>query len=158
KIGELYRDRLQKADRAQKAYEKVLSFDGQNLEAALALIPLYEKTKDVKRLAEVLFIELGHVRDAAERPPRLKRLADLLDLGAGDKQGALRVALTALGESPTDGWAIETSRRLAQEGRGWAELAEAYEAAVPRAKGNQDALLALLGTLAAAYESELGNP
>ena len=28
KIGELYRDRLQKADRAQKAYEKVLSFDG----------------------------------------------------------------------------------------------------------------------------------
>ena len=31
KIGELYRDRLQKADRAQKAYEKVLSFDGKNL-------------------------------------------------------------------------------------------------------------------------------
>ena len=28
KIGELYRDRLNKADRAQKAYEKALSFDG----------------------------------------------------------------------------------------------------------------------------------
>jgi tetratricopeptide (TPR) repeat protein len=27
KIGELYRDRLNKADRAQKAYEKALSFD-----------------------------------------------------------------------------------------------------------------------------------
>ena len=58
KIGELYRDRLQKADRAQKAYEKVLSFDGKNLQAAEALIPLYEKAKDVKHLAEVLFVEL----------------------------------------------------------------------------------------------------
>ncbi|HVV52461.1 MAG TPA: tetratricopeptide repeat protein, partial [Polyangia bacterium] len=158
KIGELYRDRLQKGDRAQKAYEKALSVDGKNLAAALALIPLYEKSKDVKHLAEVLFVELEHTEDPAERPARLKRLAELLDLGAGDKQGALRVALTALAEAPTDGWAIETSRRLAQEGRGWSELVSAYEAAVPKAAGDQAALLALLGTLAAAYESELGNP
>ena len=160
KIGELYRDRLQKADRAQKAYEKVLSFDGKNLQAAEALIPLYEKAKDVKHLAEVLFVELEHTTDPAERPARLKRLAELLDLGAGDKVGALRVALTALAESPTDSWAIETSRRLAAEGRGWAELVKAYEAALPRAaKANDEtALLALLGTLAGAYESELGNP
>ncbi len=158
KIGELYRDRLQKADRAQKAYEKALSYDGKNLQAALALIPLYEKAKDVKHLAEVLFVELGHTRDPGERPARLQRLAELLDLGAGDKTGALRVALTALSETPTDGWAIATSRRLAQEGRGWSELVEAYEAAVPRAADDEPALLALLGTLAAAYESELGNP
>ena len=38
KIGDLYRDRLQKADRAQKAYEKALSYDGKNLQAAEALI------------------------------------------------------------------------------------------------------------------------
>ena len=158
KIGELYRDRLQKADRAQKAYEKVLSFDGKNLQAAEALIPLYEKAKDVKHLAEVLFVELEHTRDASERPARLKRLTELLDLGAGDKVGALRVALTALAEAPSDSWAIETSRRLAAEGRGWAELVQAYELAVPRATSDETALLALLGTLAAAYESELGNP
>src|SRR6185503_6024603 len=137
KIGELYRDRLQKADRAQKAYEKALSYDGKNLQAAEALIPLYEKAKDVKHLAEVLFVELEHTTDRALRPQRLRRLAELLDLGAGDKQEALRVALAALAETPTDGWAIETSRRLAQEGRGWGELVQAYEAAVPRAAGDE---------------------
>ena len=46
------RDRLAKADRAQKAFEKPLATDGQNLVAAEALIPLYEKGKDVRRLAE----------------------------------------------------------------------------------------------------------
>ena len=75
KIGELYRDRLTKADRAQKAYEKALSYDGQNLAAALALIPLYEKTKDTKHLSEVLQVELAHTREASERPARLQRVA-----------------------------------------------------------------------------------
>ena len=133
KIGELYRDRLNKGDRAQKAYEKALSFDAQNLPAALALIPLYEKAKEIKRLGEVLLIELGHVREPAERHPRMQRLADLLDLGGGDKRGALRIALQALAEVPSDQWAITTSRRLAAESGGWPELVEAYEAAVPRA-------------------------
>jgi golgin subfamily B member 1 len=157
KIGEIYRDRLNKPDRAQKAYEKTLSFDAQNLPAAEALIPLYEKAKDIKRLADVLFVELNYTRDPAERATRMRRLAELLDLGSGDKVGALRLTLTALGESPTDSWAIETSRRLARESGGWAELVQAYEAAVPQVNDPQ-ALLALLGTLATAYESELGSP
>jgi tetratricopeptide (TPR) repeat protein len=160
KIGELYRDRLAKADRAQKAYEKALSYDGQNLPAALALIPLYEKAKEVKRLGEVLLVELGHVTEPAERHPRMQRLADLLDMGAGDKHGALRIALQALAESPADEWAITASRRLAAESGAWPELVEAYEAAVPRAEAESDvqAVMSLLGTLAAAYERELANP
>ena len=89
KIGELYRDRLNKADRAQKAFEKTLSFDGQNLPAALALIPLYEKAKEIKRLADVLLIELGHTKETDERRPRMQRLADLLDMGAA-RQAAAR--------------------------------------------------------------------
>jgi tetratricopeptide (TPR) repeat protein len=159
KIGEIYQDRLTKADRAQKAYEKALSVDGENLAAALALIPLYEKSKDVKRLSDVLLIELGHTKDPAERPARMQRLADLLDMGAGDKRAALKIALQALAETPADDWAIKTSRRLATESRAWPELVESYEAALPRlAAGDKDARLALLGTLAAAYEGELADP
>ena len=125
KIGELYRDRLSKGDRAQKAYEKALSFDDQNLPAALALIPLYEKAKEIKRLGEVLLVELGHVREPAERHPRMQRLADLLDLGGGDKRGALRIALQALAEMPSDAVgdhdvaaAGRRERWLARAGRG----------------------------------------
>src|SRR4029077_12707346 len=70
------------------------------------------------------------------------------------------IALQALAESPADDWAIATSRRLAAESGSWPELVEAYEAAVPRAEGASDvtAVMALLGTLAAAYERELANP
>ena len=95
---------------------------------------------------------LGHVREPSERHPRMQRLTDLLDMGGGDKRGALNVALQALAEVPTDEWAITTSRRLAAESGSWPELVEAYEAAVPRAEDDEKAVLALLGTLAAAYE------
>ena len=54
KIGQLYRDRLNKADRAQKAYERALQLDANNLAAAEALIPFYEKGKDGARLANAL--------------------------------------------------------------------------------------------------------
>ena len=88
----------------------------------------------------------------------MQRLADLLDRAAGDKRGALRIALQALAENPTDEWAIATSRRLAAESGGWPELVEAYEAALPRVRRRAAAALALLSTLAAAYEGELANP
>src|SRR5262249_28890083 len=41
KIAVLYRDELQKPDRAMRAFEKVLQLDASNLAAAEALIPLY---------------------------------------------------------------------------------------------------------------------
>jgi golgin subfamily B member 1 len=104
-----------------------------------------------------LLIELGYTKDPDERRPRMQRLADLLDMGAGDKRGALTIALQALSETPTDEWAITTSRRLAVESGNWPELVEAYEAVVPRVR-DQSAALALLSTLAAAYEGELANP
>jgi tetratricopeptide (TPR) repeat protein len=86
----------------------------------------------------------------------MQRLADLLDMGAGDKRGALKIALQALAETPGDDWAIRSTRRLAGESGGWPELVEAYEAALPKVD-DRAASLALLGTLAAAYEGELAN-
>ena len=161
KIGELYRDRLSKADRAQKAYEKALSLDADNVVAALALIPLYEKTKDVRRLAEVLAVQLHHTTDATERQVQMQRLAELLEVEADDKAGALVIALQAFNDDPLGEWAQTTSRRLAAECGGWDKLVEAYEAALPRVRARSKdpkAVLPLLSTLAGAYESELGTP
>src|SRR5262249_5672408 len=50
KIAILYRDELQKPDRAMRAFEKVLHLDAANLAAAEALIPLYEAGRDPKAL------------------------------------------------------------------------------------------------------------
>jgi tetratricopeptide (TPR) repeat protein len=161
KIGELYRDRLSKPDRAQKAFEKALSLDNQNVTAALALIPLYEKSKDVRRLADVLMVQLNHTKDPADRQLQMQRLAELLEIAAGDKANALWIALQAFNDDPLGEWAQTTSRRLAGESGGWAQLVEAYEAALPRVQQqakDSAALLPLLSTLAAAYEKELANP
>ena len=64
KIGELYRDRLQKADRAQKAYEKVLSFDGKNLQAAAGADPALREGEGRQAPRR------GAVRRAGTRPGR----------------------------------------------------------------------------------------
>lgn len=159
KIGELYRDRLNKGDRAQKAYEKALSIDAQNLTAAEALIPLYEKAKDVRRLGDALMVQLEHTTDRAERLDRVKRLSGLLESDAGDKGAALWITLKGFSENPQDAWAQETSRRLAGESGKWAELVEVYEAALPKVHvDGEEAALPLLATLARAYEKELANP
>jgi len=155
KIAVLYRDRLNKPDKAQKAFEKVLSLDGHNLAAAEALIPMYEKGKDAKRLAEVLQVQLEHTKDAAERQERMLRIAQILESDAGDRPLALTVALQALSENPREEWAREYAERLAGETGNWALLVEAYEAVLPSLQG-QDGL-PLLATVARAYEKELAN-
>jgi tetratricopeptide (TPR) repeat protein len=155
KIAVLYRDRLSKPDKAQKAFEKALSLDGNNLAAAEALIPMYEKAKDALRLAEVLQVQLVHTQDAAERQERMLRIAQILEGDAGDKATALRVALQALSENPSEEWAREYAERLAGDTGNWPLLVEAYEAVLPRLKGQGS--LPLLATVARVYEKELAD-
>ena len=95
----------------------------------------------------------------AERPARLKRLAELLDLrrrrqGRGAARRADRARRGAhrrLGDRDL----APPGRRGAAAGPSW------WRPTRRRCRGrpsDEAALLALLGTLAAAYESELGNP
>ncbi len=153
KIGQLYRDRLNKVDRAQKAFERALSLDGQDLTAALALIPLYERTNDAKRLAVVLGVQLGHATDPVARQEQNQRLARLLDEQVGDKVGAMAVALKAFSENPLVDWTRQMAERLADEVGDWASLAKAYEGAVASVEGAR--AMPILTTLARAYEQHL---
>ena len=137
KIAELYRDRLHKADRAMRAYEKVLSLDGNNLSAAEALIPLYEGAKDPRKLVGALEIQLGHTKDTGERVERMRRLAELSEQQLKDKPAAYGWYLKLFGEEPRAAGAKEEIERLAKETGGWAELVGAYEAAYGRAGGDK---------------------
>ncbi len=155
KIASLYQDRLGKAEKAQKAYEKTLSLDAGNLLAAQALIPIYEKAKDARKLAGVLQVQLLHSKDPQERQERMQRIVEILDAEAVEKPAALAMALQGVAESPTETWALAAAERLATETGEWNALAEIYEAALPRLEG--EAGLPLLATLARAYEKELAN-
>lgn len=155
KIAELYRDRLNKADRAMRAYEKVLSLDGHNLPAAEALIPLYEGAKDARKLSGVLEIQLGHTQDLHTRVERMRRLAELSEDALKDKAAAFGWHLKLFGEDPRASGVTEHIERLAKETGGWAELVQAYEAAYGRAG---ELKLSLMMVVARVQEEELAEP
>ncbi len=155
KIAALYQDRLGKSEKSLKAFEKALSIDAHNLIAAEALIPVYEKNNDAKKLAGVLQVQLVHTAELALRQERMQRIVQILDGDAGDKSAALTIALQATTENPRESWALEAGQRLAAETGEWASLVQVYEAALPALEGADS--LPLLATLAGAYEKELAN-
>src|SRR5262249_13020615 len=140
KIALLYRDKLGKADRAMRAFERVLGIDAKNGPAAEALIPLYEQAKDAKRLAGVLEIQLERTRDPAQRQERLKRLAALSERDLRDKGAAYGWWLKAFEEDHAPQTTRAEVERLARDTGGFAELVEAYERAVSKFAHPHEAL------------------
>lgn len=153
KIGALYRDRLERTDRAVRAFEKALEVDVNSLAAAQALEPLYEQAGDAARLANVLKVRLSHTTDRAERQSRMLRIVELLDGAGRNKSGAAEMALQAFVEGPDAAWTREWCERLAGEVGNWEALAATYEEGLAHAEG--ETALAILRTLARVYEREL---
>ncbi|MEP6866676.1 MAG: hypothetical protein ABJE66_39050, partial [Deltaproteobacteria bacterium] len=158
KIAVLYRDELQKADRAMRAFEKVLQLDEHNLAAAEALIPLYEAGRDPKALVRVLEIQLRATPadDQITRQERMMRLAQYNEERLRDKGAAFGWWITALAEDHGSD-AIHTEvERLAKETQGWNTLVDAYGAALPKFGDKRDALR-LMSVMAMVIESEQGD-
>src|SRR5690606_34461601 len=156
KIALLYRDELGKADRAMRAFEKVLTLDEKNLEAAEALIPLYEQGRDPRKLVTVLEIQLEQTEDPAVRQERIKRLAEYSEERLRDKQAAYGWWLKAHAEDHAAAWIREHAERLAQETGGWRELVAAYEASYERFTDRTESL-PLMRVVARVQEQELGE-
>ncbi|HZS36899.1 MAG TPA: tetratricopeptide repeat protein, partial [Polyangia bacterium] len=154
RIAIIYRDRLGKPERAVRAFEKALALDGKQLAAAEALIPFYEQSKDQKRLAEVLEVQLDHTRDASARLTRTRRLAELCEHGLRDARAAFRWWLRAFAEDPESDDARASAERLAAETKSWAELVAAYREACAKRPGSTE-ILPLLAVVARAEEVEL---
>jgi golgin subfamily B member 1 len=154
KIALLYRDTLEKPDRAMRAFEKVLSLDESNLAAAEALIPLYEQARDPRKLVKVLEIQLDQTREPELRQERLERLAHYSEERLRDKHAAYGWWLRAHTENRDAAWIREHAERLAQETGGWRELVDAYEASA-RASSDRAKALPLIKVVARVQEREL---
>ena len=156
KIAVLYRDELQKADRAMRAFEKVLTLDENNLAAAEALIPLYEAGRDPKALVRVLEIQLRATEDPSTRQERIKRIAQYSEDKLRDKGAAFGWWLKALAEDHEAEWIRTEVERLANDTGGWNQLVDAYTAALPKFTHKGDALPLIL-VLARVLEKEQGD-
>lgn len=156
KIAELYRDELHKPDRAQRAFEKVLTLDPSHLGAAEALIPLYETSRDPKKLAEVLEIQLRATERGSLRNERLRGLAEHVEHKLRDKAAAFGWWQQAHSEDVGNEEVRSELERLAGETKAWQDLVDTYQAST-RKLGDVREALPLLVVVMRVQEEHLGQ-
>jgi len=142
KIAELWMTQKGKPDRAAKAYEKVLSFDENNLAAAERLIPIYSSANNSKGLATAIEVKLGHVEHAEDSLGLLREVAALYETRINDKAKAFDRYLSAFKLAPSDPQSQADMERVAQVTSRWDDVIAAYSAAVIAADDQGDLLTA----------------
>jgi tetratricopeptide (TPR) repeat protein len=133
KIAELWENKKQKADRAARAYEKILSLDATHLGAAEALIPIYAEAGNHKGLAGVIEVKLGHVSEPEARLGLLRELVGLYEAKLRKPDSAFERCLDALAIAGADEACATDAERLAKAVGGWERLAQSYRDALARA-------------------------
>ena len=132
KIGDLYRDKMGKPDRAMRSLEKALAEDPGNLTVAERLIDLYEEASDERNISGPLQIKLDHSTDPAERQTLMRRLADLSERVLGDSPGAFAYYRRAFDEDHTGDDVRAHMHRLAPSTGAWGELSTSLEKAIEK--------------------------
>ncbi len=138
----LWEQKKQKTDRAARAYEKVLSLDENNLQAAEALTPIYEAAGDAKKLAGVYEVRLKHVTDPDERLMMLREVGLLYEEKLKQPQTAFERFIEAFGIQPLNEVVREDVERLAKVTDGYGQVLRAYEKAIGQAQ-DEDAQVEL---------------
>lgn len=138
-----------KADRAARAYEKVLDLDATNHDAAVALAPIYEQAGDAKKLAGVIEVRLGHVTEAEERIVLLREVGVLYEEKLRRPQDAFARFLEAFAIDPMREVLREDVARLAPAVDGWEQVIAAYTKAIADSadEGSQVELRLSLGAV-----------
>ncbi|MDX2051129.1 MAG: tetratricopeptide repeat protein [Polyangiaceae bacterium] len=145
KVAELWMTQKGKPDRAARAYEKVLSLDANNLDAAERLMPLYMSANNPKGLASAIEVRLGHVSEPEDRLALLREVAALYEGRINDKDSAFERYLAAFQIAQTDEQSQADLERIAKSTGRWADVITAYRSAVSDAdsSGDRDAATAL---------------
>ncbi|HEY8379115.1 MAG TPA: tetratricopeptide repeat protein, partial [Nannocystis sp.] len=156
KIADLYKTRMDKADKATRALERALSFDDNNLTVAEALIELYEQANDERHISVPLKIKLNHSEDPAERQALLRRLADLAERIAQDEALAFSYYRQAFTEDHTQADTREHLFRLGESIGAWTEQIESLRAAIDKYGSDPDSIPLRL-KLAEIYEKRSGD-
>ncbi|AKT41625.1 tetratricopeptide repeat protein [Chondromyces crocatus] len=143
KVAELYLVQKQKADRAARAYEKVLSIEPNHLAAAEALIPIYTQANNSKGLANSIEVKLSHDQENSTRLELYREVAGLYELKLKDSQRAFERYLLAFKLAPEEDRSTDDVERSARLTSGWEALISAYSDVVSAAEGAGDAVLAI---------------
>ena len=138
RAAKLWIERMDKADRAARAYEKVLDADPENLAAAEALSPIYEEANDARKLAPVYEVRLKHDMEPEARVALLRETGLLYEERLRQPETAFEKYLEAFSVMPTQEVVREDVERLAEATDGWGKVIEAFTAAIEKAEIEDD--------------------
>lgn len=139
RVAAVYTDRIQRAERAARAYERILAVHPKDQKAAAALAPIYESESQWAKLPGLYEILLEGAEEDVEKVRLLGRLRELSAGPLADKAGAFKYARQAFGILPNE------------EGR---EALAAAAAAAGAHEGYVDALRERLSRLSNAKKLE----
>ncbi|MFO0591911.1 MAG: hypothetical protein U0441_30470, partial [Polyangiaceae bacterium] len=143
KTADLWLNQKQKADRAARAYEKVLSIDAMHLAAAEALIPLYQQANNPKGLAGAIEVKLHHEEEPEKRLELLREVAGLYETRLKEPAKAFERYLSAFEIAPGDEQCIQDVERAARVTGEWDKLVASYKATIQRADEQGDHALGI---------------
>ncbi len=126
KIADLWLHKKEKADKAAKAYEKILTLDEQHLAAAEALIPIYQEAQNAKGLAQAIEVKLLHAEDPEQQYGLLVEVGELYETKLKKPDTALERFLKAFGLGRE--WAAaDSAERVSGAINGWEQVIAAYQ-------------------------------
>lgn len=157
RAARVYEERLKAKERAARSYERVLSVDASNEQAARALVPLYEKEERWARLPALYEVILAAADDKVERVETLMKLAAVMGGPLTDKNAALGYARRAYELAP-ESETLELLESWSRAASSWGPFVEAVQARLKNKEGLDPALERQLKVkLADAYARELGK-
>jgi tetratricopeptide (TPR) repeat protein len=143
KTADLWLNQKQKADRAARAYEKVLSIDALHLKAAEALVPLYQQANNPKGLAGAIEVKLHHEEEPESRLLLLREAAGLYETKLKEPAKAFERYLAAFEIAPSDEQCTQDVERAARATGEWDKLVASYKAIIQRADEQSDRALGI---------------
>lgn len=138
RAARLWVEKKDKADRAARAYEKVLDTDEDNLAAAEALSAIYEAAGDARKLAPVYEVRLRHDMEPMEKVALLRELGLLYEEKLRKADVAFEKYLAAFAVMPSQEVVREDVLRLAEATKGWDKAIEAFGSAIGEAESEDD--------------------
>jgi len=154
--GVILEDRLKDEAGAIAQYREVCRIYSSYLPALQALGRLYQRSGRFEELAQMYEAQIASLEDAAQKVPRLFKLAELRVAALGDEEGAIKCYRDILKLSPGYVPAIKALQGLLTQGGRWDELIALHEDDLQQTT-DRDQTIFLLDKIAQIQEQKQGK-
>jgi tetratricopeptide (TPR) repeat protein len=134
KTAELWITQKGKADRAARAYEKVLGISPNHLGAAEALIPIHTQTSNFKGLASAIEVKLFHDLEPTDKLALYREVAVLYETKLKEPELAFERYKAAFQLVPSDAQCSEDIERSAGATGAWESVIGVYTECIASAE------------------------